>query len=199
MIKPAWDISFIIFMVLLLVLAPVPLMIEWFNLRLDYSFAQLLREPWRIISGHLIHGSWSHLLINLINIVLLRLVFREWLPVKKWLGFIVFSAVFISLGLWLASTLQTYVGFSGIFHGLLLYLLLRYQSLTAHKSIRILLISVAVLLTGKVVYEQVLGASQQLAHFIGMTVAIDAHLLGVVSGFLFWLADRLLGGYKKSD
>ena len=197
-IKLKWDISFIVFIILLLLLAPVPLIIEWCGLRLDYSFSQLLREPWRIISGHLVHGSWSHLLVNLINIILLRLVFHEWLPSKKWLGFIIFSAVFISLGLWLGSELTHYVGFSGVFHGLLLYLLLQSQQLTSQKSMRLLLIAAAVLLIGKVIYEQVFGASEQLANFIGMTVAIDAHLLGVISGLLFWLMDKLYDRYKQS-
>ena len=192
MTRPRWDIAFIVFILLLMILAPIPIIIDTLNLQLDYSLTQLMQEPWRIISSHLIHGSWPHLLINVANIILLRLIFREWLPTKLWLSFIIFSATFISIGLWLTSTLKDYVGFSGVFHGLLLYLLLYYQDNIKHKTTRLLLIGGIALLIFKVGHEQIFGASEQLTHFIRMNIAIDAHLLGVISGLLFWLPRKML-------
>ncbi|MEO0443029.1 MAG: rhombosortase, partial [Pseudomonadota bacterium] len=171
-------------------MAPVPFVIDTLGLRVDYSRSQFFSEPWRIVSGHLVHASWPHLLMNLANIVLLRLVFPQWLPATLWLSFIIFSAVFISLGLWVMSSLSSYVGFSGIFHGFLLYLLLYYQDRIDHKATRLLLFGVVVLLIVKIANEQIFGASEQLADLVGIAIAIDAHLLGAISGLLFWLLGK---------
>jgi rhomboid family GlyGly-CTERM serine protease len=175
-----------ILLLLLLLLPPLPFIIEFFNLRLDNSFISFIQNPWRLLTAHLIHGSWLHLLLNIANLILLRLVFIHWISDKSFFIFLVFSALFISIGLWAISDLSFYIGFSGIFHGLLIYLLLIYWK----QNQLIYSIGIGLVLT-KVAHEQVFGASSSLANLIGMNIAIDAHLLGVLSGFIFLLAQKL--------
>lgn len=174
-------LPFIVFISILLLCLPIASMIEFLELRPYYSAKPFFTECWRLISGHFIHASWSHLWINLLNVILLRAVFREWLPTRDFILFLVFSAVFISTGLWLTTDFTSYVGFSGIFHGLLIYLLLKYW----HHSRTLFSIAIMCVI-GKILYEQIYGASATLAEFIGVGVAIESHSLGVASGLAFY-------------
>lgn len=174
-------LPFIAFILILLLCLPIANLIELLELRPYYSAKPFFTECWRIISGHFVHASWPHLLINLVNVILLRAVFREWLPTRDFILFLAFSAVFISIGLWLTTNFTSYVGFSGIFHGLLIYLLLTYW----HHSRTLFSIAI-ICLIGKILYEQIYGASAALAEFIGVGVAIESHSLGVTSGLIFY-------------
>ncbi len=177
--------SFLILVSLILACIPIPTIIDTLSLRPNYSSEQLLFEPWRLLTGHIVHASWQHLFINIVNLILLRLVFKEWLSNKEFSFFIIFSALFISLGLWVIGSLSSYVGFSGIFHGLLLYLLLVYWQ----RSPWIFSIAIACVL-GKVIYEQLFGPSSTLEDFINIGVSINSHALGIMSGLIFWLVDK---------
>lgn len=172
----------------MLTLVPIEPLIAAFELRPYYSLEQLSTEAWRLLSGHFIHASWPHLLINLLNLILLRFVFREWLATKTFALFLVFNALFISIGLWITSQLTSYVGFSGIFHGLLMYLLLVYWQRS-----RIIFSIAIICVIGKVIYEQYYGASSALAEFIGVGVAIDSHALGTGGGIIYYLLQITFG------
>lgn len=184
-------LPFIVLLGLIMLCVPIEAVIDVLALRPYYSAEELLLEPWRLLSGHFVHASWSHLFINLINIILLRFVFREWIKPKPFTAFIIFSALFISIGLWITTDFTSYVGFSGIFHGLLIYLLLLYR----HTSPIIFSIA-GVCVLGKILYEQLYGASSTLADFIGVGIAIDAHALGFVSGLVFYLVERAYITYR---
>lgn len=181
-------LSFIIFILVTLLCIPISPVIETMELRPYYSAKPFFTESWRLFSAHLVHASWSHLLINLLNVILLRAVFKEWLTNKDFVLFLIFSASFISLGLWLTTDYTSYVGFSGIFHGLLIYLLLKYW----HNS-RIIFSIAIICLIGKVFYEQLYGASTALAEFIEVGIAIESHSLGVASGLLFYFIQHITG------
>jgi len=171
----------------MLLCIPVNSVIETLELRPYYSFKPFYNETWRLVSGHLVHASWSHLFVNILNLILLRLVFKEWISHKTFFAFLLFSSLFISTGLWVFTDFTSYVGFSGIFHGLLIYLLLFYW-----KSSRIIFSIVIGCLVGKILYEQLYGASSALAEFIGIGIAIESHSLGFASGAIFYLLKRIL-------
>ncbi len=181
------NLSFLILISLILFCIPTQTVINILSLRPNYDSGQLFIEPWRLLTGHIVHASWQHLLVNLLNLILLRFVFKEWLSNKQFSFFIIFSALFISLGLWVIGSLSSYIGFSGIFHGLLLYLLLFYWQ----RSPWIFSIAIVCVL-GKVIYEQLFGPSPALEDFINIGVAIDSHALGVMSGLIFWLVEKVL-------
>ena len=182
----------IIFLLLLLLLIPVEPVIRLLELRLDGTFATILSAPWRLFTAHFIHANGWHLLLNLANILLLTIVFHRYFQQTQWIGFIFFSALFISLGLWLLSNLSSYVGFSGVFHGLLFYFLLTSIRDARQAKQKILLLTAIVLLVGKILYEQISGGGGYLSEMIDRSVAVDAHLLGLVSGLLFWFLECAL-------
>jgi rhomboid family GlyGly-CTERM serine protease len=186
------NLPFLILVLAFLLFFPNDTTNQALALKPSYDIQQFFLEFWRLITGHLIHASWAHLGANLVNLLLCRLVFREWLSPKQFIGFVFFSALFISISLWFTSNLQSYVGFSGVFHGLLIYLLLNHW-----KASPVLFSIALVLLIAKIVNEQLFGASAELVDFIGIDVAINAHLFGFLSGFIFWLFSVLFSRSKK--
>lgn len=184
---------FIVVLALIFAALPIPTVIDALALRPSYPFETLLLEGWRLFTGHIVHASWPHVFVNVLNLVLLRFVFREWISNSMLVGFLCFSAVFISIGLWLSSDLYSYVGFSGVFHGLLVFLLLQ-----EWKRAPALFTLALVCLVAKILYEQLYGASPALASFIGIGIATDSHALGLVSGVLFFIFIRVYHSYYES-
>ncbi|MBX2809223.1 MAG: rhombosortase [Cellvibrionaceae bacterium] len=180
------DWLFVSFIGLLLSLAPVTAIIHALEVRPNLPATTLFMEPWRLLCGHFVHANWHHLGLNVINLIVVRAVFWEWLPPARFLRLIGFSALFISLGLGWTSNLGSYVGFSGVFYGLLVYLLLTHWS----SSKRLFSLGLALVIV-KLAYEQSLGANSSLAVLIGRTIATEAHLLGAASGLSLWLYDTL--------
>lgn len=179
------DRLFILLIVVLLLFIPTTPVIN--ALSLQFNGSDFWQQPWRLLTAHLVHASWQHLLLNIVNLVLLRMVFREWLPDATLLKFFIYCSLVISIGLWLVGGHASYVGFSGVFHGLLLYLLLHHWQQSRW------LFSLALLLVlAKIGYEQRYGASTALIDFIGVSVAIHAHALGAFAGVSFWLLEKAL-------
>ena len=59
-----------------------------------------------------------------------------------------------------------------------------------NKKTSTLFITTIAILVAKLIYEQVGGTSNYLSLIINRSVAIDAHLFGAISGFIFWLFDK---------
>lgn len=182
---------FLLCCLVLVLCFPNDLVIKYLRLNLDVGARDLFAQPWRLMTGHIVHSGWTHLFLNLLNFFLLRLVFYEWLSDRVFLSVIIVCALVISMGMWLTSELSFYVGFSGVIHGLLVYLLLE------HRIKHPVLFSLVLLFVlGKIVYEQVYGASPTLTDVIGVSVAVDAHAFGVLAAFccfIIKLASNFLG------
>ncbi len=75
---------------------------------------------WRLVSAHLVHLSWEHLLLNCAGLVLLWALFaRDYSP-RRWLWIITASGLTIDAGLWfLRPNVDWYLGASGVLHGVL--------------------------------------------------------------------------------
>ncbi len=142
-------------------------------------------DLWRLVSGHLVHASWQHLALNVINLFLLRLVFSQWMSLSTFTIFILINTISISIGLIFSTSLTYYVGFSGVFYALLIYFLLSYWN-----TQRIIFSIAIVCVVGKIFYEQWIGVSKELVDFIDIAVAIDAHAWGLLSGSMFWLLEK---------
>ena len=125
-------------------------------------------ETWRLLTGNLaLHG--EHYRAGL------------YLKVFAWCG------LGTSAGLYFyAPDLIWYAGLSGALHGIFAWGACM-DILNRMKSGWVLLAGVAV----KVIYEQTVGGSADVAALIDAKVAIDAHLFGAMSGvllfFLMWL------------
>lgn len=148
---------------------------EW----LRYERAAVFQgQYWRLLTGHLVHGSVQHLLLNGVGLGLIAALFpREYSP-RSWLLILGSSVVTIDLGfVLLEPQLQWYVGFSGVLHGALAAGALGWWR---HESRRLALALTAVLV-GKLAWEQWHGA---LPFSGDMPVVVDAHLYGAIGGAL---------------
>lgn len=145
---------------------------------LRYERSLIATEPWRLLSAHLVHLGWEHLVLNLIGLVLIWALFGPALRPWAWAVAFVLCALVVSGGLyWRDTGLDWYVGLSGVLHGLLVLgaaLRLRGERWTA----LIILAGVAV----KLAWEQQVGGDIGTAVMVGGAVIVNAHLYGALGG-----------------
>jgi len=141
-------------------------------------------EYWRLITGHLVHGSGQHLLLNAVGLGLIAALFPREYSLRGWLLVLAGSVATIDLGfVFLEPQLQWYVGLSGVLHGALAAGAIGWWK---HES-RPLALALTAVLAGKLAWEQWHGA---LPLSGDMPVVVDAHLYGAIGGVLAgaWLA-----------
>ena len=146
--------------------------------------AVLQGQFWRLLTGHLVHGSGQHLLLNAVGLGLIAALFPREYPVRSWLLILASSVVVIDLGfVFLEPQLEWYVGLSGVLHGALAAGAIGWWR---HES-KPLALALSVVLVGKLAWEQWQGA---LPLSGDMPVVVDAHLYGAIGGALAgaWLA-----------
>ena len=168
-----------------LVLMLLCLFIQLFNLDPYTRFDRQLIEQWqlwRVLTGHLTHLTWGHFILNMAGMLMVGLFFAHYRSEKYWLIGIVFISMLCSAGLWLDEELARYVGFSGVLHGLFVmggrWEMKRYKVSGA---------VILILITAKLIWEQVFGALPGSESMAGGTVAINAHLYGAVGGLVYVL------------
>lgn len=159
---------------------------------------------WRVFSGHFVHLNLSHALMNGTGTVLLALVLRDELPAREWWKLLLVAPLVISLGLWWKQPgLTSYVGFSGVLHGLLYCAVLRLLPQAPALALGVLAFLVA-----RQGWEQTAAYDPDyLLGVIGGRVMPDAHLFGALAGLasgLWALARQRLHkpgatGYSAED
>lgn len=139
---------------------------------------------WRLLTGHYVHFTLYHALMNAAGLVLVCLLLLNKQSLLFFCGINIALPVLISLGLWwLFRDIDQYRGYSGVIYGLISAgLVLEWQQ---NKSIYSLAL---ILLTAKIAYEQLPNYDvNYLVAEIGVPVAIEAHLLGFVGGVVIGL------------
>jgi len=137
-------------------------------------------EVWRLVSGHFVHLGVSHTLLNIAGLALVWILVGAEYSRGQWLGIMAASIAAIDLGLWfMTPELQWYVGLSGLLHGLLAAGII--AGMAAHRAEAWL---IAVLVGGKLVFEQWVGPLPGSEATSGGAVVVDAHLYGVIGGAL---------------
>lgn len=139
---------------------------------------------WRLLTCNFVHLGWYHLLLNELGVLVFVLLCPEPLSVPVWLRRLLLIGLGMSLGLYFfAPRLSTYVGLSGIMHGLFLLGLGR---LVLQKD----LIAAACLLylLGKLGWELWAGAPVSDEIAIGGRVAVESHLWGALAALVYGLA-----------
>lgn len=147
---------------------------EW----LRYERALLPAEPWRLLTAHLVHLGWSHLILNLAGLALIWALVGEHLDPRRWLLVFAISAFAVSGGLWLFDpALRWYVGLSGVLHGLLVAGAVAGIGRRSREMLVLLgLVSV------KLAWEQWSGPLPGSEASAGGPVVVDAHLFGALAG-----------------
>jgi rhomboid family GlyGly-CTERM serine protease len=137
-------------------------------------------EFWRLLSGHLVHLGSSHTLLNLAGLVLVWFLVGRAFGWTQWLWIIAGSMAAIDLGLWFgAPSLQWYVGLSGLLHGMLAAGIVAGLATRSGEAVVL-----AVVVAGKLAWEQLAGPLPGSEATSGGAVIVDAHLYGVIGGAL---------------
>ena len=169
-----WPLVLVLF-VLLLCWAGTPVVQA---LRFDHSAIEL-GEYWRLISAHFVHLGWAHGLLNsggLLLVAWMQPTGKAW----RWLAFYMLSSLCISIALFFQGEVVTYVGASGVLHGLLIMAAFYSQWLELWRRVLIIL-----LISVKLVWEQSPWyADTGVGGMIGGYVVVDAHFLGGLAGLL---------------
>jgi rhomboid family GlyGly-CTERM serine protease len=142
-------------------------------------------EYWRLVTGHLVHASWTHATENLAGIGLLAALFPRDYSLRQWLLLALASLVAIDVGfVWNEPQLEWYVGLSGVLHGLLAAGAVAWWRFESG----VLAIILTLIFLGKMTYEQIYGS---LPTTDTMAVVSEAHVYGAVGGLvaslLLWL------------
>jgi len=145
-------------------------------------------EWWRLATAHFVHLGLEHALVNTLGLALMWALFaRDYSP-RGWLLILGSAIAAIDLGLWFAdSTVIWYVGSSGALHGVMAAGTLAHLRRGEPDGVVL-----ALLLVGKLIYEQTVGALPLVAG--GAAVVVDAHLYGSLGGLI---AGYLAGGSAR--
>jgi rhomboid family GlyGly-CTERM serine protease len=149
---------------------------------LEYRRALAFSEPWRLLSGHFVHLSLLHALLNGVALLLIGRLFAERLQVLEIVAVLIGSAVLISLGFRAAMPeLVWYRGLSGALHAVFFAGCIVWIATAAGRA-RIL--PIAALATGalKVLLEQPWDSSFPVRGWLGGAVVPQAHLIGALVG-----------------
>jgi rhomboid family GlyGly-CTERM serine protease len=155
-------------------------------------------EWWRLLTGHVVHLSVAHLLLNLAGLALLWMLFaREYSP-RQWLIIAALSVTAIDAGLWwLQPGVLWYVGASGLLHGV--WAAGAYAQLRLHAPGERTIGAAAplLLLLAKLAYEHI---STRSALIGSIPVVLAAHAYGAAGGALWPLLSQRLrraDGYNR--
>ena len=156
------------------------------RLALRYEREGIAAGEWyRLVTGHLVHGDWAHLLLNVAGLGLIAGLFPRDYSMRQWLMIGAASLAAIDLGFVLFEPqLDWYVGLSGVLHGALAAGAVSWWA----RESRPLALALSLFLVGKLAWEQWRGA---LPLSGDMPVIVDAHLYGAVGGLLAGLGIRL--------
>jgi rhomboid family GlyGly-CTERM serine protease len=130
---------------------------------------------WRLLTAHLVHLDLRHALLNCLGLVLMWALFAREYSVGQWLLVLLAAALAIDGGLWFGdSTIQWYVGSSGVLHGVMAA-----GALAAMRRGEREGWILGALLLLKLAYEHYAGALPISGRD---PVVVDAHLYGALGG-----------------
>jgi len=151
-------------------------------------------EVWRLFSGHIVHLNWSHWALNMAGLAIVAFFFSSHASVKQWLAVIIVSAIMINAGLWFwLPGVRSYVGLSGVLHGLFLYGALR--EIRFYPASGYVLTAV---LIAKLIWEFFNGALPGSEEMTGGRVLTEAHMLGAIGGISVWLFEFLKNRFSRN-
>lgn len=137
-------------------------------------------EWWRLLTGHLVHLSWNHVLMNVAGLILIWILFGRYFSTRFWIIVATINALGISAALLIFNPeVSWYVGLSGVLHGLFVIGLL--ENIRKGYRLEILLL---IGFIAKLAWEQSAGPTPGSEAMAGGHVLVDAHLYGAIVGAL---------------
>lgn len=137
-------------------------------------------QIWRVLTGHLVHLGWAHLLLNGVGLALLAALLGKQQRASDWWLAVAASAVAVAGGLLACDPdVDWYVGLSGVLHGVFAagcVALLRRSPFVAMLALAALL--------GKLAWEQGHPPSAAREALVGGRIIVQAHLYGAAGGLL---------------
>lgn len=166
---------------------------------LEYRRPLLETESWRLLSGHLVHLSLIHALLNGVALLLLGRLFEARLRAGELWLMLGIAPILISLVFWIAMPeLIWYRGLSGVLHALYFAGCVLWLS-EARQRARWLPLAALAAGTLKVVLEQPWDASFPFQEWLGAPVVPQSHLIGALIGVAAGLWFRSRRGREKVD
>lgn len=149
---------------------------------LEYRRALLLREPWRLVTGHFVHLSWLHAVLNCVALLLLEKLFEGRLRrPEQWL-LLAGTPLVISLAFWVGlPELAWYRGLSGALHAFYFAGCVVWIASSAGRARWLPLAAIAGG-AAKVLLEQPWTATFPFREWLGGAVVPQAHLVGALAG-----------------
>lgn len=140
-------------------------------------------EWWRLITGSFVHLGWWHLFLNEMGLAVLVVLCPQPLSFAVWTRRLLILSLGMSLGLYVfVPELASYVGMSGVIHGLFVLGLVP-------QVLKKDLIAVGCLLylLGKLGWELFSGAPVSDETALGGRVVLESHLFGTLTAFVYGL------------
>jgi rhomboid family GlyGly-CTERM serine protease len=135
-------------------------------------------DYWLLLSGHFVHLNWTHWGLNMAGLAIVAFFFSPYGDIVHWLFVVVVSAIFVGLGLfWLNPDVGTYVGLSGVLHGLFIYGAMRETRFYPASGYALL-----ALLVAKLIWELMNGPLPGSEELTSGRVITDAHFYGALGG-----------------
>jgi rhomboid family GlyGly-CTERM serine protease len=174
----------------------MPVTSEW--LRLEPGMVSE-GQIWRLLSGHLVHLSWGHFLMNALALLAICGLFSSWMIPRTFLWWMAASACSTGLGLlWLEPQLGWYVGLSGVLHGLLIAGSIHEAVEARSAGERAMGIALLVAIISKLAWEQAYGPLPGSEAAAGGRVIVDAHLYGALGGGVAFAGDIFAASWRGS-
>ena len=137
-------------------------------------------EFWRLLTGHFVHLSLTHVLLNLAGLALVVWIVGHAFSWSQWLFVMFVSIVIIDAGFWfLSPELAWYVGISGLLNGILAAGLVIGVAERDPGSVVL-----AVVVLAKLTWEQAVGHLPGSESTSGGDVVVIAHIYGAAGGLL---------------
>lgn len=171
-------------LVLMVFLLCTELLGDWGREWLRYDRALIAGgQWWRLLTGNFVHLGWYHWALNEMGLVVLVLLCPDALSPAVWARRVLFLCLGMSAGLyWLVPGLSSYVGMSGVIHGLFV---LGLMPQVMKKDL--IALGCLTYLLGKLGYELCAGAPVSDEQAIGGSVVTESHFYGSIAAFIYGL------------
>lgn len=175
---------------LALVISSVIFILSFFDNSLFTTSPYILekKEYWRWFTASFVHFGWAHSLMNIAGFLLIVWALFYRVSIYRFTCLIFFCILVVDIAMPIVSEIRYYAGLSGAIHGLLIAGSFYAVDQAVWKRLLVILVTL-----GKVIHEQLPGyQANNLQVLMPVPVAVDAHLLGMIAGFVFIAIDKII-------